>query len=138
MMFLCLLFFQTLILFGEKTSQLRVKKLDELIHGSNIGNPISNMARVSAVYCLTNNVASADEQVEKRIVFTRIVRGTASEYKIDEKKVGVNEYTKQLENIDIFIKHKNFLVFQGQVEQWSLKNPMALSELFEKISGSMA
>ena len=119
---------------GEKTAQLRVRKLDELIHGSNIGNPISNSARVSAIYCVTH---PETEEIQKRIIFTRIVKGSASEYKIDDKKVAVQEYQKKLESIDIFVKYKNFLVFQGQVEQWSLKNPMELSELFEKISGSI-
>merc|ERR1712066_832794 len=54
---------------GEKTVSLRVKRLEELIHGSNIGNPISNMARVSAIYRLT--AQDDTSQIEKRIVFTR-------------------------------------------------------------------
>ena len=35
---------------GEKTSNLRVKRLSELIHGAPIGKPASNRATVSAMY----------------------------------------------------------------------------------------
>lgn len=35
---------------GEKTSSLRVKKLSDLIHGAPIGRPVSNRAKVSAIY----------------------------------------------------------------------------------------
>jgi len=118
---------------GEKTSSLRVKKLDELIHGANVNNPVANSCKVSAHYCETDDQGN----VTMRKIFSRLVRGSTSEHRIDEKKVSVMEYQKQLEKIDIFIKHKNFLVFQGQVEQIALKNPMELSELFEQISGSI-
>ena len=39
--------------------------------------------------------------------------------------------------IDIFIKYKNSLVFQGEVERLALKNPQEISKLFEEISGSI-
>ena len=35
---------------GEKTSNLRVKRLSDLIHGAPIGKPASNRATVSATY----------------------------------------------------------------------------------------
>ena len=146
---------------GEKTNNLRVKQLSELIHGANVNNPISNTARVTIIYCETegenedekdgmseedkenwkdqngNVLPLTEQKIISKTEFTRIIRGTGSEHRINDKKVTVAEYTKSLENIDIFIKYKNFLVFQGHVEQIALKNPNELSELFEQISGSV-
>ena len=117
---------------GERTAQLRVKKLDELIHGANVNHPVSNTARVTAVY----NTTDDDGVVLSTTRFTRIIQGSSSQCQIDGKKVSNLEYSRALEAINIFIKYKNFLVFQGQVEQIALKNPLELSELFEQISGA--
>ncbi|XP_078487137.1 structural maintenance of chromosomes protein 1A [Ciona intestinalis] len=112
---------------GEKTSSLRVKKLSDLIHGAPIGRPISTRARVTATYCNVNG-----EKTE----FTRIIKGTSAENRINDKVVTHAEYNKEMEKINIFIKVKNFLVFQGQVESIAMKNPKERTQLFEEISGS--
>uniref|UniRef100_H2YW11 Structural maintenance of chromosomes protein n=1 Tax=Ciona savignyi TaxID=51511 RepID=H2YW11_CIOSA len=112
---------------GEKTSSLRVKKLSDLIHGAPIGKPISNRARVTATYC-----TESGEKME----FSRIIKGTSAENRINDKVVTHAEYNKEMEKINIFIKVKNFLVFQGQVESIAMKNPKERTQLFEEISGS--
>uniref|UniRef100_H2YW14 Structural maintenance of chromosomes protein n=1 Tax=Ciona savignyi TaxID=51511 RepID=H2YW14_CIOSA len=109
---------------GEKTSSLRVKKLSDLIHGAPIGKPISNRARVTATYC-----TESGEKME----FSRSIK---SENRINDKVVTHAEYNKEMEKINIFIKVKNFLVFQGQVESIAMKNPKERTQLFEEISGS--
>ncbi len=43
-------------------------------------------------------------------------------------------YTQELEKIQIFIKAKNFLVYQGAVENVAMKNPKERTQLFEEIS----
>ncbi|UYV72661.1 SMC1B, partial [Cordylochernes scorpioides] len=112
---------------GEKTSSLRVKKLNELIHGAPIGAPVASRASVTAIY-------GHDDGTETN--FTRLVIGTASEYRIDGKVVGNNEYASRLESLGINVKAKNFLVFQGAVESIAMKSPKERTLLFEEISHS--
>lgn len=50
----------------EKTSNLRVKSVRELIHGAHVGKPVSSVASVTLVYC-------EDDGEEKR--FSRVIRG---------------------------------------------------------------
>lgn len=51
---------------GEKTANLRVKHIQELIHGAHIGKPVSAFASVKIVYV-------EDNGEEK--TFARIIRG---------------------------------------------------------------
>ncbi|XP_072027504.1 structural maintenance of chromosomes protein 1A-like [Amphiura filiformis] len=112
---------------GEKTSNLRVKRLSDLIHGAPIGKPASNRATVSATYAEENG---------SEITFTRIIMGASSEYRIDNKVVSAQQYGEKLEKIGILIKARNFLVFQGAVESIAMKNPKERTVLFEEISRS--
>uniref|UniRef100_H2YW09 Structural maintenance of chromosomes protein n=1 Tax=Ciona savignyi TaxID=51511 RepID=H2YW09_CIOSA len=123
---------------GEKTSSLRVKKLSDLIHGAPIGKPISNRARVTATYCTESGEKMEFSRSIKFSCFvnTRIIKGTSAENRINDKVVTHAEYNKEMEKINIFIKVKNFLVFQGQVESIAMKNPKERTQLFEEISGS--
>lgn len=51
---------------GEKIANLRVKNIQELIHGAHIGKPVSSSASVKIVY--------VKESGEEK-TFERIVRG---------------------------------------------------------------
>lgn len=51
---------------GEKIANLRVKNIQELIHGAHIGKPVSSSASVKIVY--------VEESGEEK-TFTRIIRG---------------------------------------------------------------
>nr|AAI26824.1 SMC1A protein [Bos taurus] len=88
---------------GEKTSNLRVKTLRDLIHGAPVGKPAANRAFVSMVY--------SEEGAEDR-TFARVIVGGSSEYKINNKVVQLHEYSEELEKLGILIKARNFLVFQ--------------------------
>uniref|UniRef100_A0A803SRM9 Structural maintenance of chromosomes protein n=1 Tax=Anolis carolinensis TaxID=28377 RepID=A0A803SRM9_ANOCA len=112
---------------GEKTSNLRVKTLRDLIHGAPVGKPAANRAFVSMVY--------SEENVEDR-TFARVIVGGSSEYKINNKVVQLSEYSEELEKLGILIKARNFLVFQGAVESIAMKNPKERTALFEEISRS--
>lgn len=59
---------------GEKTSSLRVKRLNDLIHGSSIGKPVSRSCYVTAKFLIND---------EKQIDFQRAVIGGSSEYRIN-------------------------------------------------------
>lgn len=113
---------------GEKTSNLRVKKLSDLIHGAPIGKPASNKAVVSAVYI--------DSESHKETKFTRIIHGSASDHKVNGKGVSSAQYAQELEKIGVLVKSKNFLVFQGTVESIAMKNAKERTAMFEEISRS--
>ncbi|KAJ8257450.1 hypothetical protein GJAV_G00185730 [Gymnothorax javanicus] len=112
---------------AEKTSNLRVKTLKDLIHGAPVGKPAANRAFVSMVY--------REDSGEER-TFTRVIIGSSSEYRINNKVVGLSEYSEELEKLGILIKARNFLVFQGAVESIAMKNPKERTALFEEISRS--
>uniref|UniRef100_A0A673H913 Structural maintenance of chromosomes protein 1A n=1 Tax=Sinocyclocheilus rhinocerous TaxID=307959 RepID=A0A673H913_9TELE len=88
---------------AEKTSNLRVKTLKDLIHGAPVGKPAANRAFVSMVYQQDNG---------QELSFSRIIIGSSSEYRINNKVVGLSEYSEELEKLGILIKARNFLVFQ--------------------------
>ncbi|XP_023078024.1 structural maintenance of chromosomes protein 1B isoform X2 [Piliocolobus tephrosceles] len=112
---------------GEKTANLRVKNIQELIHGAHIGKPISSSASVKIVY--------VEESGEEK-TFTRIIRGGCSEFHFDDNLVSRSVYTAELEKIGIIAKGQNCLVFQGTVESISLKKPKERTQFFEEISTS--
>ncbi|XP_021072664.1 structural maintenance of chromosomes protein 1B [Mus pahari] len=112
---------------GEKTTNLRVKNIQELIHGAHIGKPVSSSASVTIIYI-------EDSGEEK--TFTRIIRGGCSEFHFGDKPVSRSVYVAQLENIGIIVKAQNCLVFQGTVESISMKKPKERTQFFEEISTS--
>merc|ERR1712018_624927 len=114
---------------GEKTSSLRVRKLADLIHGASIGRPVANRASVSAIF------VSEDQQEQ---TFTRSIIGSSAQNLINNETVSASHYLKELEKLGINVNAKNFLVFQGSVENISMKNPKERTGLFEEISGSGA
>ncbi|XGW26117.1 hypothetical protein V3C99_007045 [Haemonchus contortus] len=112
---------------GEKATSLRVKKLGDLIHGAPIGKPVSNRCSVTLNY---------KENSGRMRSFTRSVTNAGSEFRVDGKVVSVQQYNHEMESIQIFIKAKNFLVYQGQIESIAMKNPKERTALFEEISRS--
>lgn len=113
---------------GEKTSNLRVKRLNELIHGASIGQPVGNLASVTLIY--------EDTDTGKLIRFSRHVNGSSSDYRIDDQSVTKQEYAAKLLTLGVNIKARNFLVYQGAVESIAMKNPREITALFEEISHS--
>ncbi|VDP04958.1 unnamed protein product [Soboliphyme baturini] len=103
---------------------LRRRKTRDLIYGAPIGKPVSNRCHVTLVY------EHDDKHTQE---FTRIVNGSSAEYRIDGKVIG---YNQALEAINIFIRAKNFLVFQGAMENIVMKTPRERTYLFEEISKS--
>ena len=49
--------------------------------------------------------------------------------------VNSHQYMRELEELGINVKGKNFLVFQGAVESIAMKNPKERTLLFEELSG---
>uniref|UniRef100_A0A9L0J7D9 Structural maintenance of chromosomes 1B n=1 Tax=Equus asinus TaxID=9793 RepID=A0A9L0J7D9_EQUAS len=112
---------------GEKTANLRVKNIQELIHGAHIGKPVSSSASVKIVY--------VEESGEEK-TFARIIRGGCSEFRFNDNPVSRSAYIAELEKIGIIVKAQNCLVFQGTVELISMKKPKERTQFFEEISTS--
>ncbi|XP_073172113.1 structural maintenance of chromosomes protein 1B isoform X3 [Lepidochelys kempii] len=112
---------------GERTANLRVKSVRELIHGAHVGKPFSSTASVKIVYC--------EENGEEK-TFSRIIRGSCSEFLFNDKAVSRSVYTAELEKIGIIVKARNCMVFQGAVESIAMKKPKERTQLFEQISNS--
>ncbi|KAM8974318.1 structural maintenance of chromosomes protein 1B [Pelodytes ibericus] len=112
---------------GEKTANLRVKSVRELIHGANIGKPVSSTAKVHLIYC--------EEDGEER-TFSRIIVGNSSEYRVNGNANSRSAYISELERIGVIVKARNCLVFQGEVESIAMKKPKERTRLFEQISNS--
>uniref|UniRef100_A0A8C5W9M9 Structural maintenance of chromosomes protein n=1 Tax=Leptobrachium leishanense TaxID=445787 RepID=A0A8C5W9M9_9ANUR len=112
---------------GERTANLRVKNVRELIHGAHIGKPVSSTASVHLVYC--------EENGEEK-TFSRIIVGSSSEYRLNDRPIGRSAYIFELEKIGIIVKARNCLVFQGEVESIAMKKPKERTNLFEQISNS--
>ncbi|NWR33805.1 SMC1B protein, partial [Tachuris rubrigastra] len=111
----------------EKTSNLRVKSVQELIHGAHVGRPVSSTASVKMVYC--------EEDGEEK-TFSRVIRGNCTEFLFNDKAVSRSTYAAELEKIGIFVKARNCLIFQGTVESIAMKKPKERTQLFEQISNS--
>ncbi|CAL2030458.1 unnamed protein product [Caenorhabditis brenneri] len=112
---------------GERPNSLRVKKYNDLIHGAPIGKPVAKKCRV------TMNYKYADGRIK---AFSRGVNNGTSEHFLDNVSVTSAVYSQEMESINIYIKAKNFLVYQGAIENIAMKNPKERTQLFEELSRS--
>lgn len=76
---------------------------------------------------------AGDEQKWKRLITT----SGASQFSINERGVTAQAYNEALEAENILMKARNFLVFQGDVEQIASQSPKDLTKLIELVSGSL-
>ncbi|PGH14914.1 hypothetical protein AJ79_02777 [Helicocarpus griseus UAMH5409] len=76
---------------------------------------------------------AGEEQQWKRSITSQGV----SEYRINNRIVTAQQYNQSLEDENILIKARNFLVFQGDVESIASQSPRDLTRLIEQISGSL-
>ncbi|KAF9100480.1 Structural maintenance of chromosomes protein 1 [Mortierella sp. GBA35] len=133
---------------GVKSSQLRSSQLRELIYrdrsdAEENGRPgASKNARTTSSNDAdprkTWVMAVYQKNDGSEVKFTRSVNmAGVSEYKIDGKVMLYADYDKALQEINILVKARNFLVFQGDVEAIASQSPKDLTKLIEQISGSL-
>ncbi|KAK3837924.1 MAG: condensin complex subunit SMC1 [Linnemannia elongata] len=134
---------------GVKSSQLRSSQLRELIYRDRSDDAEDN-ARPGAS---KNARATPSHEADPRktwvmavyqkndgteVKFTRSVNmAGVSEYKINGKVMLYADYDKRLQEFNILVKARNFLVFQGDVEAIASQSPKDLTKLIEQISGSL-
>ncbi|KAH3685085.1 hypothetical protein WICPIJ_003962 [Wickerhamomyces pijperi] len=132
---------------GVRTNQLRSSQLKDLIYrGSRIEEEQGQEAEQGEAeaeqgeegdpdraYVLALYEKSNGETLNLKRTIT--ARGN-SEYRVNNKKTTYNEFSSLLKEENILIKAKNFLVFQGDVEQIASQSASELSKMIETISGS--
>ncbi|PKI83176.1 Structural maintenance of chromosomes protein 1 [Malassezia vespertilionis] len=121
---------------GIRSAQLRSTQLRDLVYrASNLAlEPASSQdpsrASVTAV------ILDA-KRVEHK--FQRIITPTgSSEYKYDGRGVSYAQYAERLERLNVLVKARNFLVFQGDVEAIANQCSKDLSHVIDQVSGAHA
>jgi structural maintenance of chromosome 1 len=69
--------------------------------------------------------------------FFSILPSGSSTYKVNNEQLSLPQYTAELAKENILVKAKNFLVFQGDVEQVASQSSKDLCTVIERISGSI-
>src|SRR3569833_1663443 len=100
---------------------------DDESHRSSRNDP--KTAWVMAVY----EDDAGEEQKWKRSITSQ----GSSEYRINNQVVTAQQYNDALVAVNILIKARNFLVFQGDVEAIASQSSQDLTRLIEQISGSL-
>lgn len=120
---------------GVKSSHLRSNNVKDLIYRGRRAESATDeleldptRAHVMAVYEKDNG-----EVIKLK---RSITASGNSDYKINDLSVTALNYTMVLKAENILIKARNFLVFQGDVEQIASQSPRDLTKLMENISGS--
>jgi structural maintenance of chromosome 1 len=115
---------------GVSTKELRGKQLRDLIHKKNseAKRPESREASVSLFF--------EDDDGDEMVFQRKISASGVSAYYVDNKRKKWDAYNAVLKSIGVLTRAKNFLVFQGDVENIASKTPVQLTQLIEQISGS--
>lgn len=133
---------------GLSSNDMRSTNLKDLIYrpeqeGGPIDLPQSTKTAVSSQKGQQSNHGNAEVSLvfklhdNQEIIFSRrILSSGASRYIIDKDVVSHETYLKRLADYNILVKARNFLVFQGDVEDIAQRAPKELTKLFEQISGS--
>ena len=120
--------------FGVNQKSLRSNKLQELIFRPPSQKP-GAATKLSASVTLT--YAESFDEASPETTFARLISPKgASSYKHNGKSVTWEEYEAALASINVLVKARNFLVFQGDVESIARKTPAQLVGMLEDISGS--
>lgn len=122
---------------GINNLQLRSNNLLDLIYISPDSNNNNNSSQspVSAhVTLLYKKDLNSDKIHELKRSINHLGQ---SSYFIDNDKTTFTEYSNFLNEQKIIIKAKNFLVFQGDIEQIASQSPNELTKLLENVSGSI-
>jgi structural maintenance of chromosome 4 len=136
-----------LFVFGKRATQLRLKKVSELIHKSS-GHPNLQYARVAVHFQeIRDNEESEDDfelVPDSEFVVTRTAnKDNTSKYTLNDKNITSTALATMLKGHGIDLDNNRFLILQGEVEQIAMMKPKGataheegLLEYLEDIIGS--
>ena len=121
---------------GVQSRHLRSQHLKDLVFRADGDMSARRRASVKLVYeVAADEIEGATAGTE--IWFGRTISASgAGSYRLNGREVSWEVYDKQLREIGVLVRARNFLVFQGDVESIAAKNPRELCVFFEQISGS--
>ena len=121
------------------TKYLRSQNLHELVYHSDETDLSAETCSVSLFY-LTDEI---DHQLNEELdagteveFFRRVNANGSSQFKINGRQITSDKYIKKLADYNILVNCRNFIVYQGDVQNISTRSPEELTTLFEQISGS--
>ncbi|KAK7207216.1 putative cohesin complex subunit [Myxozyma melibiosi] len=124
---------------GIKSSHLRSTQLRDLVYRGRVmttNNNYSTQAEGDPDTASVIAVYVKDDGEEMQLKRSITSQGS-SEYRLNGTVVSASQYARALEEENILIKARNFLVFQGDVEAIAAQSPKDLTRLIEQISGSL-
>lgn len=132
---------------GVRSAQLRSSQLKDLIFrgrkmaaddddavssasdDEDQGEGTATKASVTAIY---QDAKGYEHRFQRSITISG-----GSEYRYNGRAIQYAQYNTKLEQFNILVKAKNFLVFQGDVEAVASQGAKELSRLIDQISGSL-
>ncbi|KAJ8610850.1 hypothetical protein CTAYLR_006472 [Chrysophaeum taylorii] len=123
-----------LFVFGKRAKKLRLNKVSELIHKSDLF-PDVDCARVSVHFCDAVVGAGTEREDEyeivpgSEVVVTRVaLANNQSRYTIDGASSTFGEVGELLRRRGVDLDNNRFLILQGEVEQIAMMKPKAASQ----------
>ena len=122
---------------GVRSVHLRASELKDLIYSENALNDNHEISFHEDVPTRASVMAVIEDTKHTEHRFQRIVTANAStEYRYNGRITTYASYNAKLEQLNILVKTRNFLVFQGDVESVAEQCSKDLSDLMDQISGS--
>jgi len=122
---------------GVRSVHLRASELKDLIYSENALNDNHEISYHEDVPTRASVMAVIEDTKHTEHRFQRIVTANAStEYRYNGRITTYASYNAKLEQLNILVKTRNFLVFQGDVESVAEQCSKDLSDLMDQISGS--
>ena len=122
---------------GVRSVHLRASELKDLIYSENALNDNHEISYHEDVPTRASVMAVIEDTKHTEHRFQRIFNANAStEYRYNGRITTYASYNAKLEQLNILVKTRNFLVFQGDVESVAEQCSKDLSDLMDQISGS--
>ena len=122
---------------GVRSVHLRTSELKDLIYSENALHDNHEISFHEDVPTRASVMAVIEDTKHTEHRFQRIVNANAStEYRYNGRITTYASYNAKLEQLNILVKTRNFLVFQGDVESVAEQCSKDLSDLMDQISGS--
>ena len=122
---------------GVRSVHLRASELKDLIYSENALHDNHEISFHEDVPTRASVMAVIEDTKHTEHRFQRIVTANAStEYRYNGRITTYASYNAKLEQLNILVKTRNFLVFQGDVESVAEQCSKDLSDLMDQISGS--